>query len=313
MAYAISACVAVHTITKEPSALDLACEAFTWLEKFSHDRQHGGYMTFLNQDGSIISDPEHNPLKTPLDTIGVQIGLKDTNVHSDLLETLTILYHIWPDSTLEARLHEVLDIMSSRTCLASGALSFLCQPDWKPIPYITRYGTAFQTVSRLLDLQNLLKASSQLVPISHVPIAQRLMDFCLRYGWDQQMGGFFYASPAALPMDIEGYDLVVRRKSWWVQFEALKALLSLSMVLQDNERYLRYFKAQWHYIQSCLLDREQGGTYSVGLDSLSNLQKQHTVISASTEHTEKSNVWKDAYHDGFALHYCIKALHKKVT
>lgn len=307
MVYAINSCVAVYTTTQNQAAFDLACQTFNWLEDFAHDRQYGGYRSFFKADGTVISDVTENPLNYSLDTIGTPLGLKDTNCHSDLLESFTYLYRVWPDPTVKERLDEIVDILSQRILYSSGALAFLCEPDWKPIPHIMRFGHALQTASRLLDARDLLANSPKIIEV-----AKRLVDFCLTYAWDRELGGFFYASPGSLPMELEGYDLIVRRKAWWIQFEGLKALLSLSRVVENNATYWQYFKKQWEYIQQYLIDWEYGGVYVAAQEKSSNNERLEN--SLNTENIiRKGSIWKDASHEGMVLLYCLKTVSSQIT
>jgi mannobiose 2-epimerase len=303
MAYAIAACVAVHTATGEAGALPLAREGFTWLEQYAHDKQYGGYFGFLKHDGTIIRDMSACPWPMATDTIDTPIGFKDGNVHSDLLQTFTYLYRVWPDPQVAERLREIVRLICDKTLISTGALFFFCQPDWTPVPHLVRYGYAFQVAHRLLAARNLIGAEEKIIAL-----ARQLVDFALHSAWDGSTGGFFYAGPASAPTQIEGDDLVVRRKSWWVQFEALKALLSLSCVVTGNEVYLCYFASQWRYLQRHLVDFQHGGVYSVGLESLPRWRRQWGARFAPADFTRKGSVWKDGSHDGRAWLYCLSVL-----
>jgi cellobiose epimerase len=300
-AYAISGCVAVHAATEEPGALDLAREAFAWIERYAHDDRHGGYLGFLRRDGTVIRDESESPLRRPTDTNNTQVGLKDVNVHCDLLESFIYLYRAWPDPKVGDRLSETVDVLSERMSLASGALAFYCQPDWRPVPHVTHHGYTFQTAARLLAARDLLDEDRALA------VARRMVDFSLRHAWDGRIGGFASAGPASLPTSIEGHDLVVRRKAWWVQFEALKALLSLSRA-DDDAHYLRFFQAQWHYVRRFLLDPRHDGVYPVGRDTLPHVWRRLGPRFAPGDLTRKGSVWKDGSHDGRALLSCIATL-----
>lgn len=303
IAYAINTCVAVYQATNEIAALDLAHQAFDWLEQFSYDRQHGGYMGFLTRHGTVIRDQLANPLKSSTDTIGVPLGYKDVNIHGDLLEAFSYLYLVSSNPKVGTRLKEVADIISKRMSLASGSLFFLCHPDWTPVPQIMRFGYAFQAASRLLPLCDVVDAREEIIHS-----AKSFVECCLSYAWDHQLNGSFYAGPASLPTKIEGYDLIVRQKAWWVQFEALKTFLALSHVLENNERYLHYFKSQWCYLQHAFFDLEEGGVYCVGLDTQEVARSTLGVEFDPTQFTQKGNVWKDASHEGRSLLYCYQTL-----
>lgn len=303
MAYGISACAAVHKVIKEPGALELSLKAFEWIEEFAYDREHGGYLSFFKKDGTVISKVSENPLQAPIDTLGLPLGMKDANVHSDLLVALIKLYEVCSEAKVRIKLNEIVQIMAHRMSLTSGEFFYLCKRDWVPVPHIMRYGLALQTASGLLESQNILGLDTGITKI-----AQALVDCCLRYGWDRQVGGFFYASPASLPMAIEDHDLIVRRKVWWVQFEALKALLFLSNVVENNKIYLHYFDSQWDYIKHFIFDSKYGGVYPLGLDMLPPWQRKLQAWLAPGQFTYKGNTWKDCSHEGRVLLYCLEAL-----
>ncbi|MGE0679320.1 MAG: AGE family epimerase/isomerase [Candidatus Binatia bacterium] len=163
-----------------------------------------------------------------------------------------------------------------------------------------RYGYAFQIAHRLVVARDLVGAPDKIIGV-----AQRLEDFALRHTWDTAKGGFFYAGPAPPPTYIEGDDLRVRKKVWWVQFEALKALLALSSVVEDNDVYLHSFAVLWRYLHRHLFDSQHGGVYTAGLESLPRWQRWLGAKFAPVDFTRKGSVWKDGSHDGRALLFCL--------
>jgi mannobiose 2-epimerase len=115
IAYGISAAVAVYEATGERDAVRLAQDAFTWIDRHAYDREYGGYFGYLTRNGEVIRAKEIQQSGT--DTIGTPVGCKDINVHSDLLESFTDLYRVWPDPGVRARLIETIDIVSWRPSL----------------------------------------------------------------------------------------------------------------------------------------------------------------------------------------------------
>ena len=301
-AYAIAACIAVYEATGETGALELAREGFEWLERCARDNEHGGYFGFLRRDGTIIRDESESPWPAETDTIETPIGYKDSNVHSDLLETFIYLYKVWPSPKVEERLSEVVTILCQRMALPSGALHYFCQADWTPVPHLVRFGVELQMAFRLLgacglvgDLENMTNT------------ARRLVDHAVRYGWDKEAGGFFYAGPGTSPIRLAG-SLVVRTKSWWVQTEALNALLALSCLERENTNYLKRFEAQWSYVRRYLIDSRHGGFYQSGLDVLPAWRRRLGLRFTPGYITRKGNDWKDGSHEGRALLNCILML-----
>lgn len=176
-AYTIEACVAVYEATGDPAALDLAREGFEWLEQCAHDREHGGYFGFIKRDGFAIRHLSECPWNSKVDTIGTEIGLKDANVHSDLLETFVHLYRVWPDPKVAERLAAALEIVSDKMVVGStGAMHIFTTPDWRPIPHLARAAYQAQTAYRFTLVRS---------PFADVQklrlLASRLLDHVLRY------------------------------------------------------------------------------------------------------------------------------------
>jgi mannose/cellobiose epimerase-like protein (N-acyl-D-glucosamine 2-epimerase family) len=98
-AYLISCGVEAHRLTGDELPLAIAREAFEWLEATLHDDVHGGYHGWATRQGKVILGPGDLPAELRdrhTDHLGHAIGLKDANVHSDMLMALTLLAQAWP-------------------------------------------------------------------------------------------------------------------------------------------------------------------------------------------------------------------------
>jgi cellobiose epimerase len=300
-AYAIEACAAVYRATGDPAALRHAQEGFGWLDAHARDPEYGGYFGFLTRENAVIRRPSDCPWPSEVDTIDTEIGLKDANVHSDLLETFVELYRVWPDPTLAARLREVLDIVAEKMTVASvGALHIFVTPDWRPVPHLARSGYQCQTAFRLLSARGLVGDPDHLREV-----AARLVDHALRCTRDPR-GGFRYAAAGTSPHTLQGQPLLSRAKPWWIQAEILKALLAIATLYPERADYMREFEAQWAYIRDELVDPEYGGIYWNGLDSQRRWRHRLGARFAGAGYTRKGDVWKDGSHDGRALLYCVE-------
>jgi len=298
IAYGLDACAAVYEASRDPAALELAKAGFHWLEEHAWDREHGGHFGFLTREGKPILEPAQCPWPTELDTIGTPVGLKDLNVHCDLLETFIRLYRIWPDPAVATRLAESVEIIGKRMLVPeSGALHYYVTPDWRPIPHLVRAGYQFQAAYRLTMAPDLTGASDELRRT-----AITLVDHILRHSRDDN-GGFYYAAPGALPLDLQGQNLSVRLKPWWVQVEGLKTFLVLSRLAPENPQYLREFDALWEVIENQYLDARHGGVFAFAL------RRRHRLLGISPKQvTAKGHSWKDARHEARALLTCIEML-----
>jgi mannose/cellobiose epimerase-like protein (N-acyl-D-glucosamine 2-epimerase family) len=303
-AYAIQACAAVYAVTGEPDALKLAQEGFEWMDRYARDHENGGYFGFLKRDGTVIRRASDCPWEAECDTVGTEFGLKDLNVHSDLVETFVYLYRVWPDATVGARLAEIVDVVTDKMIApGTGAMHFFVTPDWRPIPHLIRAGYQCHTAFRILLAVGMTGDANHLRTI-----ARRILDHAMRYVVDPEIGGYFYAAPGSLPTTLHGQFLPVRHKAWWVQMEALKALMAVSRMAPDDPRYLAGFETQWRYIKRHFLDPRYGGIYSAGLDLVAVWQRKLGARLAPAAITRKGDVWKDASHECRALLYCVEAL-----
>ena len=300
IAYAIQACVETHNTTGESDPLMLAQTAFDWLEDTAHDAEHGGYFGFLSRTGTAILSVDECPWPTEIDTIATPIGAKDLNVMSDLLEALTALYRATSDDRVGKRVVEVARLVGNKMHCQSGAHYYFCEPDWTPIPHVVRIGNALQAAHRFLMLQGLIDTGLPLLSL-----ARRIVAHVLRHGWDEGVGGLFFAVPGAPPLVLENQPLTVRTKVWWVQFEAMKTLLTLRQHDPESAALDKYLVDQWHYLNRCVLDDRHGGSYQVALDSQRWWRR---ALRRDRDSTQKGTAWKDASHDGRSLLGCLEAL-----
>ncbi len=301
-AYALSACASVYLLTRDPEVEAFAQQALDWMDLYARDKQHGGYFGFLLRDGTVIATPSMAPYRTELDTVGTEIGFKDLNVHSDLLETFVLLHRTWRWPVLGERLSEAVDIIGDRMVNpTTGAMHFFVTPDWRPVPHFIRIGYQSHSAYRLTLA---LGRTGQDDLIRRMAV--RLVNSAIRYARDEAGEGYAYATTGALPLVLHDQALPVRRRTWWVQMEALKALLAVSQVVPEPDRYLRLFEEQWRYICKHFVDARYGGIYTHGLDNARVWHRKFGARLAPAAFTRKGDVWKDASHEGRALLYCME-------
>lgn len=102
------------------------------------------------------------------------------------------------------------------------------------------------------------------------------------------------------PYVLEGHDLVVRTKNWWVQFEALAclALVANSALACDDLRRtaaVSYLQTG-DFIQNRIVDERRGGVFHYSAGSGNNL----------TTENHKGSTWKDASHEANCLHLLLQ-------
>jgi mannobiose 2-epimerase len=290
VAFAIYGLAAYHDVSGDPAALQLARDAFIWLDRHAHDPEHGGYFNYVERDG------------TPLRTGYGADGAKDQNSSIHLLEAFTELYRVWPDPLLRDRLREMLVIIRDTLVTAPGTLTLFTTADWTPVLWRdsteaarraddyyhdhVSFGHDIETAYLLLEATEALSEGPDETTLR---VAKQLTDHALRNGWDDGVGGLM---DAAFPYpEPRGLTIVHPTKTWWVQAEALNTLLNMGDRYPDDPlRYHERFLRQWGYIQGFVLDPEHGGWFQGGLDR-----------DPGRRLDLKAHIWKASYHSARAL------------
>ena len=276
-AYVISAMVEVYRLTGDPAALDTAQEAFEWLDATLRDDEHGGYFGWATRDGRVIRDrSEVEHWSRDVDPLGHEIGLKDLNVHSDLSESLRLLVAERPSPRLVARTRELYDILEHRFSVADGSLHYLLHPDLTPAPSAEYLGFSFQTAYRMRLLAPFVGRPAD----DALQFARRLVDRALGLGWAGERGGVFdVIGPGERP-----------RRTWWVQTEAIQALLLLAVNLGDDE-YTARIERMAQLVQSEMLDQRYRGWHQVPTSEWSLIDRLRV------SRWPKAHRWKDPSHE----------------
>jgi mannobiose 2-epimerase len=291
VSFGIYACTNVFAANRDRRALNLAVNAFKWLDQHAHDTVYGGYWEALGPDGTPVTHAPGNAGADPnKDRIGTEYGRKSMNTHIHLLESFTALYRVWPDRILRDRLQELFFIIRDRMPRSPGYLPLYYTPDWRPVGTEVSYGHDVETAYLLTEAADALNITNDLTALD---VAKRLWNNSLTYGFDQTNGGFFTEGPAGKPA-------TDRRKTWWVQAEALNSLLMMDAHFGlTDKRYWDAFTATWRFTTQHQIDRERGAWH----DEIS--EDGTKVLKAA-----KSNDWKDPYHTVRALLNMSDALKK---
>lgn len=304
--FAIYALAAYYNISRDQEVLDLAIEAFHWLDEKAHDNEFGGYFQYLKQDGtpiprSVLDDGYNAGDKA-------HVGLKDYNSSIHILEAFTELHHVWPDKILKGRLMEMYRIVSETMYDQRGFLKLHFHPDWIEVKdeeltdiigadsfytnHVT-FGHDVETAFLLLEAAVALNIAEEDI----LPKAKLLVDHALEVGWDNVKGGFYEQGKY-----IDGkMKILDEGKNWWAQAEGLNSLLLMHTIYPDDSRnYYEKFELLSKYIDQNLLDQEYLGWFSGGIDHNPELKER-----------PKAQIWKGTYHTSRSLMHCISLLEKE--
>lgn len=300
-AFGIYGLAAYFAATGDSAGLELAKEAFLWLEEHSHDPVHKGYFQHLEADGTVVVRPD------TVESIA-ETGFKDQNSSIHLLEAFTELYQVWPDSLLRERLAEMLYLIRDTIVTPKGYLTLFLTPDWKPVTFRDSTEEVIMHHHRLdhVSFGHDVETAYLMLEASHVlgiendqqthTVAKRMVDHALNNGWDEEVGGFY--DEGYYFRDADTIRIIRDTKNWWAQAEGLNTLLMMSELYPDDPlNYYEKFYKLWRYVDTYIIDHDHGDWYSGGID------KQPEYRTAP-----KGGIWKGNYHQYRGVTHCVDRL-----
>lgn len=255
-------------------ALDEAIRLFEILEAKAHDRRHGGYLEYFNEDWTLPPEDEPGYMSVPR-------TFKLMNTHLHLLEAMTTFYRASGLALARDRLMELITIEGSAVVRRPwGACSDRHRLDWTPVLEgpggRASYGHDLENIWLLEDA---LRAAG--LPVDPwLDFFRHNFAYSMQYGWDARNGGFWDWGPLGRPAES-------RVKVWWVQAEALVSALTMYR-LTGERQYWDVFERTLGFIEKHMADREHGEWWP----------QVDEKLKASGD---KAGAWKSAYHDGRAM------------
>lgn len=258
-----------------------ADQMFELIEERGYDEQHGGYLQAFGGDWApLAADSQVAEKELP--------AIKRTNTQLHVLESYIEYYRLTGSALARKRLTELMGLLA-RTLVdpRSGSGFEFCHRDWQPDQTGSHdrvtYGHDIERVWLVIDAARALG-----VPLSgYLAHLQRMFDAALRFGYDRYRDGFYERGPRARPPS-------QRRKTWWVQAEALVTALRLYEITGDA-RYGRCFLGTLRWVERHQVDWHNGDwhAYLLSRDRIEGLKA--------------SNI-KTPYHNGRAMLMCLDML-----
>lgn len=271
--------------TGDPKALELAVQLFELLEDSAHDRAHHGYLEFFTPDWKGVSGHK----VSYIDGSGFEYKLMNTHLH--MMEALISFYRVHPLCLVKERLEELMEIFETKFVRSDyDAMTDKYHHDWTPRLHgkygRTIYGHTAESIWLIADARSALGLSLT----NRIDLVERLFDYALRYGFDQECGGFYYAGALGKPA-------YWRRKIWWIQAETLICSLYLYSIT-GNDKYLLAFEKTLKFIENRQIDWKRGEWFAV-------------VLPWGIRLGKKVDHWKTGYHTGRAMLKCLSLLTKR--
>lgn len=273
-AFGLFALAEFFRLTGDPAAAELASECFERWEDRAHDPAHGGYVEAMSREWEPETDAERTYL-------GSAPGMKLVNTHLHLLEALGAYREVSDDPRIEARMGELLDILSKRTVDPdAGVVQDRFDAAWHPLA-----GRRHERVSFGHELERswlVLRAAETLGrPLADfIDGARSVFEYATLHGRDETSGGFYESGRLGRRADR-------RDKIWWVQAEALTFCVVLHRVTGEPA-----FAERFSETLGWIADRQsdwQAGEW------------HNRITKRGRPRGEKAGPWKSPYHNGRAI------------
>lgn len=262
-------------LTGSEEAKNLAVELFRIIEKYSRDRERGGYIEALTREWQPIadmrlSDKDLNSSKT-------------MNTHLHILEAYTALVRVW-------RTEESIEAATSLLRLFNSVIVS---------PHNHHLGLFFDDNLKRVELDisygHDIEASWLMLESAHVIGDKELLD--------ETINVTYHLGHAALEGKCVDGSMVYERyasgrynnqKHWWVQAENVIGQLYLAIFHNEPEMLKKAYQS-WQYIDNNIVDKGEGEWYW-GRNPDGSLMKE-----------DKAGFWKCPYHNS---RMCLEAIER---
>ncbi|WP_207434278.1 AGE family epimerase/isomerase [Sabulibacter ruber] len=277
LAFAIYGFSEYYQATQNPEALKASQELFQWIEQFSFDPEHGGYLEAFSQEGELLEDlrlseKDRNDPKT-------------MNTHLHILEAYANLYRIWPDQQLAQKLKGLVEVFLQHIVdQNTGHLKLFFARDWTSTANLISYGHDIEASWLLQEAAEVLGDPELLSQVKDTAL-----NMAIATSKALLPDGSLYHE---LNVDTHHYD---KHREWWVSAEAMVGFLN-AYELTHDEAFLQYSLNAWKFAQTYFLDLERGEWFWGVNDDYSLMSKE-----------DKVGFWKCPYHNARA---CLEVIHR---
>jgi len=266
MAFGIFATAAYCRLTGENYPLEIVKDLFAWWVRSAWDERHRGFHDLVNSDGTPISSAN---VIAPV--IRLPANQQTSNTHIHVLEALTELYKVWPDSTVKDCLTECLFALEDVVVRHNNRMFASYSRSWQPVGKAESYGHNIEAYALAVEARRTLNMDAD------TPL-KALATSVIRQGVDGRYDGLYNQRlPRRMFRD--------KSKLGWAQAEALHGFLVLHRRASDeSSAYLKAFLSVWRFINGFVIDPVHNGLFA-RFDRRGNVQD-----------FRKGHEWKACYH-----------------
>jgi mannobiose 2-epimerase len=261
----------------------LICKLFDELEKHTKDPLHQGYCEAFSRDWKPISENRMADNNEP----------RSMNTHLHVLEAYAALYNVLPDSGVEERLRDLLNIFLEKIIRESGHLGIFFDEDFNETEAskgICSFGHDIEASWLVWEAVEILNDRSLMELFR--PVVTKMLRTVEREGIDKD-GGLFLES-------VRFGSHLRTNKHWWLQAETLVGLMN-GYELTGDLNLWDGVKQTWQFIDHYVIDHK-GGEWFTKVNRLGQpyLVEPFEDPSPYYRNDWKVDPWKCPYHNGRA-------------
>jgi len=290
-AFAVYALCKYFQLNARPEVFETIVNTYFIIEEKIKDPLLQGYGEAFTRSWMVLSEnrlADHNEPRT-------------MNTHLHLLESYTALLAIWPDSKVNKRLRELINLFLNNIIRPSGQLGIFFDEQFVEAE-ISKGTCSFGHEIEASWL--LLEAAETLGDLTLINRTKRacvqILDSVERVGLDKD-GGLFLESTR--------YGSHLRtNKHWWPQAESLVGFMN-GFEMTGRDDYWEKVKLVWDFIDRHVIDHA-GGEWFTKVNRLGEPFLTEPVDDPSPFYRNdwKVDPWKCPYHNGRACLEMIKRI-----
>ena len=270
LSFALYAYAEYYRCTQNEKAKDIAIDFFELIEKYSLDKDLGGYIEAFTRDWQLIedlrlSDKDANEKKT-------------MNTHLHILEAYTNLYRIHQTERLKNAILHLLFVFDQHIIdKKNHHLILFFDEQWNRKGSQISYGHDIEGAWLLSEAAEVIGDEhwTDTMKTHAVAIANAAAE-----GIDHDSGMWHEYDPSL--------NHLVKEKHWWPQAEAMVGFLH-AYESSSNPHYLQLLLNSWQFIKAHILDTKNG-EWVWGINS------DYSIMTTE----DKAGFWKCPYHNSRA-------------
>ena len=276
-AFAIYGLGAYYEVTKDESALKLACDLYELIESKMRDEK--GYLEAFSKNFEPISNEK-------LSENGVE-AKRSMNTLLHVMEGYTELYRVAPQERVANSLREILDITDEKIYnrkLRRQEVFF--DLDYNSLIDLYSYGHDIESAwlinrtTEILGDKNYIEKMGEMTKV--------LADNVYKVAFDGH----------SIPAEAER-GIVKQDRVWWVQAEGINGFLDAYQKDPSRKEYLEAAESIWEYIKKYVVDKREDAEWYWYVNPDGSAAREPIV-----------EPWKCPYHNG---RMCLEVITRNVT